>query len=52
MNKGIGANLLKQTSKRRRTRTEIQADKEAAAQKEADTQAKLAQLAAAEEKLA
>ena len=48
VSKGISANLLKETSKRRRTRTQIQADKEAASQIEADTQAKLAQLAAAE----
>ena len=37
VSKGISANLLKHTSKRRRTRAEIQADKDAAAQKEADT---------------
>ena len=52
VSKGISANLLKHTSKRRRTRTEIQADKDAAAQKEADTLAQLAELAAAREKLA
>ena len=44
--------FLKQTSKRRRTRAEIQADKEAAAKKEADTQARLEELAAAQLKLA
>ena len=42
--KGISANMLKISSKRRRTLKQIKADKEAAAKKEADTQAKLAQL--------
>ena len=34
--------MLKKSSKRRRTLTQIKADKEAAAKKEADTEAKLA----------
>ena len=40
--KGQSANMLKISSKRRRTLKQIKADKEAAAKKEADTQAKLA----------
>ena len=42
MTKGVSANMLKISSKRRRTLKEIQADEEAAAKAEADTQAKLA----------
>ena len=43
MTKGVSANMLKISSKRRRTMKQIQAEKEAAAQREAETQAKLAQ---------
>ena len=43
VNKGISANMLKISSKRRRTLVQIKAEKEAAAQKERDTQEKLAQ---------
>ena len=42
LSKGISANLLKDSSKRRRTQRQIKADKEAAAQKEAEIEAKLA----------
>ena len=41
--KGVSANMLKISSKRRRTLAQIRAEKEAAAQKERDTQEKLAQ---------
>lgn len=44
--------MLKVTSKRRRTRKEVLADKEAEANQEANLQAKLAQIAEAEAKLA
>ena len=44
--------MLKISSKRRRTRREIQAEKEAAAAKEADMQAKMNFFQAAEAKLA
>ena len=40
--KGVSANLLKDSSKRRRTLKQIKADKDAAAQREADIEAKLA----------
>ena len=36
MSKGISANMLKNSSKRRRTMAEIKADKEAKLQKEAE----------------
>ena len=52
MAKGISANMMKNSSKRRRTRKEIQAAKEAEANREADMAAKMAQLAQAQEKLA
>ena len=42
VSKGVSANMLKISSKRRRTLTQIKAEKEAAAQKEADIEAKLA----------
>ena len=41
VSKGISANMLKVSSKRRRTLTQIRAEKEAAAQKERETEAKL-----------
>ena len=37
VSKGISANMLKMSSKRRRTQAQIKAEKEAEAQKEADT---------------
>ena len=43
--KGASANILQASSKRRRTKTQVKADKEAAAQREAETQAQLAELA-------
>ena len=43
--------MLKITSKRRRTLAQIKADKEAAAQKEADTAAKLSQYEAMHQRL-
>ena len=43
--------MLKISSKRRRTLAQIKADKEAAAQKEADTAAKLAQFEAMHQRL-
>jgi len=43
VSKGIGANMLKAGSKRRRTTAEIKAEKEAALLKEQEIQAKLAQ---------
>ena len=49
MTKGIGANMLKVGSKRRRTKAQVKADKEAAAHKDeqdASTLAELAQLRA------
>ena len=49
--KGISANMLKISSKRRRTLAQIKADKEAAAQKEADTAAKLSQYEAMHQRL-
>ena len=42
VSKGISANLLKDSSKRRRTLKQIKADKDAEAQKQADIEAKLA----------
>ena len=51
VSKGISANMMKISSKRRRTRKEIQEQKEADAAKEADHQAKTALLAQAEAKL-
>ena len=44
--------MLKVGSKRRRTQAQVQADKEEALLKEQDTEAKLARLAEAEQKLA
>ena len=38
VSKGVSANMLKISSKRRRTQAEIKADKEAAAKKEVDGQ--------------
>ena len=43
VSKGISANMLKISSKRRRTLAQIKAEKEAAAQKERDIEEKLAQ---------
>ena len=43
MAKGVSANMLKTSSKRRRTRKEIQDEKEAIAREKLETQAKLAQ---------
>ena len=51
VSKGVSANLLKMSSKRRRSRLEIQAEKEAEANKEAEIQKKMAFLAEAQEKL-
>ena len=42
VSKGVSANMLKASSKRRRTLKQIKTDKEAAAQKEAAIEAKLA----------
>ena len=42
LSKGISANLLKDSSKRRRTLKQIKADKEAAAQRDAEIERKLA----------
>ena len=42
--KGQSANMLKISSKRRRTLTQIKADKEAAAQKEAENEARIQQV--------
>ena len=39
VSKGVSANMLKVSSKRRRTQAEIKADKEAAAKKEAEAAA-------------
>ena len=44
--------MLKISSKRRRTLTQIKADKEAKAQQEADTQAKLAQFDSMQQRIA
>ena len=52
MTKGVSANLLKVSSKRRRTRKEIAASKAVEANREAELATKLAFIAAAEEKLA
>ena len=52
MTKGISANMLKMSSKRRRTRKQIEEEKQAEATKRADIQRKMAFLEAAEEKLA
>ena len=52
VSKGISVNMMKISSKRRRTRKEIQDQKEAAAAKEADIQAKMNFFQAAEAKLA
>ena len=49
--KGVSANMLKASSKRRRTRKEIAKAKEAEANREGDIQAKFAEIAAAQEKL-
>ena len=43
VSKGVSANMLKISSKRRRTLKQIKAEKEAAAQKEAENEMKLAQ---------
>ena len=51
VSKGVSANMLKISSKRRRTLAQIRADKEAAAQKEADTQAKLSQFESMHQRL-
>ena len=40
VSKGISANMLKASSKRRRTQAQIKEEKEAAAQKEIDDEAK------------
>ena len=42
--KGISANMLKQSSKRRRTQAQIKAEKEADARREAETKARLAEV--------
>ena len=47
----MSANLLKTSSKRRRTLAQIKADKEAAAQKEADIAAKLAMVDALQQQV-
>ena len=49
--KGISANMLKMSSKRRRTRAQIQADKEAAAKREADEDAKDEEIHALQQQL-
>ena len=50
--KGIGANMLKIGSKRRRTTTQIEDEKEEARLKQADVEAKLASMAAMQEEVA
>ena len=52
MTKGVSANMLKISSKRRRTLAQIKADKEAKVQQEADTAAKLAQFDAMQQRIA
>ena len=52
MKKGVSNNMLKVSSKRRRTRKEIASSKALEANKEADIQAKLAYIAEMNEKLA
>ncbi len=42
--KGQGANMMKMCSKRRRTLAQIKADKEAAAQKEEENEARIQQV--------
>lgn len=49
--KGVSANMLKISSKRRRTQAQIQADKEAAAQQEAQQQAKDAEIHALQQQV-
>lgn len=44
--KGVSANMLKISSKRRRTHAQVQADKEAAAKQEEEQQAKDAEIQA------
>ena len=44
VSKGISANMLKISSKRRRTLKQIKEDKEAAAQKEAENESRLQQI--------
>ena len=49
--KGVSANMLKESSKRRRTKKEVEEAKQSEANREADIQTKLAQIEAAEHKL-
>ena len=50
--KGVSANMLKISSKRRRTQAQIQAEKEAAVQKERDIEEKLAMMEAMQQQMA
>ena len=50
--KSVSANMLKISSKRRRTQQQIQAEKEAAAQNERDIEEKLAMMEAMQQQMA